>query len=136
MKEYTLLMRLDHASKDLAESLYNFGKDWPLFRDHKFKLIDAEEYKAMVSRGELTHSDFWVVSKYGFVMLKSGTTYSTTYEKLKQGLNDFMDGWNAAMKQANPTMECGRFGYYSWNEGIVIPKRTKRVKLGRLSYKF
>lgn len=134
--KYTLIMLLNHSSKELAQHLFAFGEGWPLFRDHKFQLIDKEQYEQLVTAGEIGDSSFWRVNKYGLIMLSAGTTYSGTYEKLKQGLCDYKNGWDDAMRVAQPTLELGRLRFHAHRyDRLETTKRPKRMKLGRLTHK-
>lgn len=97
--KYTLMMLGDYTSEEGCRAAFEFGKNFPLFRDHALKLVSHTEYQAMIDAKEISPGQsYWEVKpdKFGFVILSDAPTYTRTYGQLKQGLCDFITGWNAS----------------------------------------
>jgi hypothetical protein len=124
--KYEIIVRLDYASKPLAEAIFAFGEGWPLFRDYGMRLIDSNECQAMQANERLPMSN-WNTIKQGYALIaKEGVRkYTTTFDKLTQGLCDFREGWHAAEKFMQPKVELGRLDR-PWCSDMNTGYRPKR----------
>ena len=131
--KFEIVLRLEHSSETEAKAIHEFGKAWPLFRDFGLTLISHTTCKEMQEDGELPISD-WNTIKQGFALIamEGVRKYSTTFDKLLQGLCDFQSGWLAAKRHFAPTIEVKVFGYgkheITWSAGY---KAKKRIKISR-----
>jgi hypothetical protein len=124
--KYEIVMRLDYCKLPLAQALLAFGEGWPLFRDHGLRLIDSTECARMRADESLGGSDWNLITKgYALVAKEGVRKYSTTFDRLTQGLCDFKDGWYAAEKLMKPEVELGRLSR-SWSLNLNTGYRAKR----------
>lgn len=126
-------MHLSYSTEAEAKAIFKHGQKWPLFKDYGLQLVSKEELDKMIDNEDIANSSWSRIPK-GFALIidKAAIQYSTTYEKLKQGLCDFQDGWDAAKAQIAPMITVGSIygrNEVNWNTGLKPSKKVRMRKV-------
>ena len=96
MKKLLIIIR---GSKQCADAAWNYGKDWPLLRDHEAQLVNHEEFKKLIPDAP----KHWTVGKHdhGIVINEDAMKYTKTTNELRQGFVDFLAGYQTCENDFN-----------------------------------
>jgi hypothetical protein len=120
----------------LYKAVQKFSDGWPWVRDC-CQWVTRDETYVLMEAGQLKpETSYWKVKHYGLICSDHGMTFTGTKDKLLQGISDFVEGWQMALKSKHHSIEAGRLHRPWFDEDLLAtPKRTKQIKLGKVSFR-
>jgi len=99
MKEYEYHLTWS-GRKDTPElqSVMEYLKVFPLFKDSKARLISYDEYMALAKKGLIKKPvSYWMIKErqVGLITLTYYQKFSDTWERINTAKGDFLAGWKA-----------------------------------------
>lgn len=121
------------ADATLYQAVQKFSNGWPWIRDC-CQWVTREEATAMQEAGELQPDlSYWRVRHFGLICTEHGATFTGTKERLLQGIQDFVEGWETAMKATNPVITAGRWHEHWVPASLEHKTQSKKLKLGKVT---